>query len=204
MAGAAAGAGMGIASQSAIFTVIIVAVILAARLVRAIKGTRVSRNRLIAFSAVLVGFSAFVTASSFFAAGIPVLYTIPYAGVFAASANVGHRLSKNSLFFWKASDGSIFVKGGLFIMAIYFGALIARLTINILFGGPFSSEFAFSPSLSPTSSLSSTHVDGARYWASVVTDLLLMLGAGLFTGRNIMVLRRYAAIRSGRESVEAA
>jgi hypothetical protein len=37
--------------------------------------------------------------------------------------------------------------------------------------------------------------------ASIVTDCLLALGAGLLVGRNARVMKRYSAITQGKETV---
>jgi len=94
----------------------------------------------------------------------------------------------------KAVDGSIYSKGGVPIYLIYITGLIARIAIGYIYIGP---NFLFSiPATMQT-------LSGAAISATIATDLLLIAGIGLLFGRNMRILRKYLAIKSGRETIQA-
>jgi nitrate reductase gamma subunit len=131
--------------------------------------------------------------------GVSPLFLAPYALTVVASAFAGYKYTKKSLFFWRdAATGSIFVKGGVAIFAIYIAAMLARITISLLLVGTGFSSFFANPTSQHAAFSSST------YYASVTTDFLMMFGAGLFIGRNLRLYNRYSMIRRGEESVSEA
>jgi hypothetical protein len=112
---------------------------------------------------------------------------------------VSYRLTDKHVYFWKSSssssstanNSSIFYKGGIIVYLIYVIALIARLSIELIFIGP--SAFTFSvATLSETAILS-----------TAITDILLSFGIGLLVGRNVRVYQRYKLIIQGKEKVAA-
>ena len=79
------------------------------------------------------------------------------------------------------------------IYLFYIFGLIARIAIGYIYIGP---NFLFSI---PTSVSS---LSGVAISATVATDLILIAGVGLLFGRNMRILRKYLAIKSGKEIIE--
>jgi len=179
-------------SNSALIFVVILVFIVVLRLRRIINGTKISVARTIGFSAYYVLFGVLVLSGSFFLP-IPVEYFIAYPIVFAATLLIAFEFARRRLIFWKGSDGSIYSKGGVPIYLFYIGGLIARIAIGYIYIGP---NFLF---YYPTTTLT---VTGAAISATIATDLILIAGAGLLFGRNMRILRKYLAIKSGKETVE--
>jgi len=184
-------AGGGSAGTSALIFIVFIIFVIAVRAFRTYSGMRFSQARTIFYIAFYFAFSAFFVGSSFFE-GVPLIYAIPDAIVFALATWWAYGFAQKRITFWKSSDGSIFFKGGIIIYAIYVAALIARISVDFLFIGP--SFFTFSPGLA----LSSNEIVGFT-----VTDLLLMLGIGLLVGRSLRLIKRYRNIRDGVETVQA-
>ena len=78
----------------------------------------------------------------------------------------------------------------MIIYIIYLVGLIIRLTIDYVVIGP--SAFSFTAGFALT---------GTDLYATIATDLLLMLGVGLLIGRNLRVLRRYRRIERGEDTI---
>ena len=70
---------------------------------------------------------------------------------------------------------------------------MARIAIGYEYIGPY-----FLLRLTPPSSFSRE-----AKTATVATDLLLIAGIGLLLGRNMRLLRKYLAIRSGKDQIES-
>lgn len=185
--------GGGSAGYTSVYIFLGILVLIVIRRLRAvINGSKVSKGRTWAFSAYYVGIAAFFALSSFTVGGVPPLYVIPYVAIGAAGAYGSYLFSDRRIGFWKGADGGIYYKGAVLIYVIYIIGLIARVAIGIAFIGPQ----AFSFSATPGVPLSATAID-----ASVATDILLALGAGLLVGRNARVIKRFAAIEQGKEQV---
>lgn len=184
----AAGAG----SNSALYFVAILLIIVLVRMRRIINGTRVSVARTLGFSAYYIIFGGLVLSGSFFLP-IPVDYFIAYPIVAVIAFLLAFEFARRRIIFWKTSDGAIYQKGGVPIYLIYIVGLIARIAIGYLYIGP---NFLF---YIPTSTLtlSSTAIS-----ATIATDLLLLFGVGLLFGRNMRILKKYLAIKSGKETLE--
>jgi len=176
-----------------IFAFAIMAPILFLRMRRMRNGTKIDVRKSIAFSAILLGFSAFVIVSSF-SIGVPQLYALVYGAVFVGVAYGSYHYSNRVLDFWRTPDGSIYVKGGGMVLAFYIAALVARIAISATIGG---GQEGFSGSIqalqveeaSPNAILAATIVDG-----------LLMVGVGLLVGRNARIVHRFRAIMNGKET----
>ena len=175
----------------------LVAIIVSIRFIRMKNGVRVSKGRSIGYMVVLSAIAVIFVGESFLSVGIPPILIIPYIMTAAASAHFGYRHSKNALVFWKDSTGTIFVKGGMAVFVVYIAALLGRMAIGFLFVGPNFASFA------PTDEMAfgNAHVSAAAYYAYVAADFLVMLGVGLFIGRNVRVFRHYTMIERGEASV---
>jgi hypothetical protein len=179
----------GSAETSATYFVVFLLIVVVLRIRRIINGTRISKVRSILFSMYYVAFASLFMAGSFFS-GVPVYYAAVYLAVGAAGLYGAHRGVNRRLVFWKGGDGSIYAKGGIVVYLIYVGALVVRLSIDLIY---VPSALTFALSSSP---LSSTAIV-----AEIVTDALLAFGSGLLTGRNIRLYQRYVAIENGKETV---
>jgi hypothetical protein len=115
-------------------------------------------------------------------------YSAIYAAIFAAVAFGSYHYSNRVLDFWRAPDGSVYMKGGMVLLAFYVAALVSRLAISTTFGGESFGSLQPGANASPDSAL-----------AAIVLDALLVAGAGLLVGRNARIIRRFRAISSGRE-----
>lgn len=179
-------------SNSVLYFLAILVIIIVFRMRRIIQGTRVSLARTIGYSAYYVVFAGAVLASSFFV-GIPVEYFFVYPILFLASLYFSFNFAQKRLVFWKLPDGSVYSKGGLAVYVIYIVGLVARIAIGYIYIGPNFFSFTPTPSQSP---LGETGVA-----ATVITDLLLVFGAGLLFGRNMRILKKYSAFKSGKETI---
>ena len=163
------------------------------RFARVIRGSRVSRGRTIAFAVYYLAFAALLIAVSVLSGGVSPDYLALYVLVAVVGAYGSYVFSNNRLGFWKGADGSIYYKGAILVYVIYLVGLITRIAIDLVLIGP--QAFTFSPGAA-TPTLSATAID-----AGIVTDVLLALGSGLLTGRNIRVMKRYDLIVAGKEQV---
>ena len=162
-----------------------------ARIRRVVYGTKVSLARTIGYSVYYIVFSLLVISSSFFIQ-IPYEYFVAYAAMFFAAFYFAYRFARTRLVFWKGEDGAIYSKGGLPIYLTYVVGLILRLTIGYIFIGPsyFDFNLAQTAPLGPVATL-----------ATIVTDLILVLGTGLLVGRNMHILTEYRAIKAGKKEI---
>jgi hypothetical protein len=157
-------------------------------------GTKISLGRTVGYSIYYIVFGSLFLSSSFFL-GIPVEYFASYPVVFIAAFVLAFELARRRVVFWRTSDGSIYSKGGLPIYIIYVAGLIARILIGYIYVGPNFLFFSL-----PTGQV----LTGAALSATVASDLLLTAGIGLLFGRNMRILKKYLAIKSGKETIEAA
>jgi len=163
------------------------------RFSRVIRGSKVSKGRTIVFSIYYLGFAGLLIAVSVVAGGVSAVDLVLYALVGAVGGYGSYAFSDARIGFWKAADGSIYYKGAIVVYIIYIVGLFARIAIDLAFIGPQAFTFSVGGA---SSTLSSTAID-----AGIATDLLLSLGAGLLVGRNLRVMKRYAAIVVGKEAV---
>ena len=158
-----------------------------------VRRSKVSKVRAIVFSGYYVALALLFTAMSFLYGGATAVDAVLYVAIGAAGVYGSYIYSDRRIGFWKGADGSIYYKGAVIIYIIYLIGLLARIAIDLAFIGPQAFTFTMSPS---STSPSATAVD-----AGVIADCLLALGAGLLVGRNARVLKRYAAIVQGKETV---
>jgi hypothetical protein len=147
------------------------------RTYRMYRGTRFSKSRTVLYAAVYVLIGVVFSATSFYE-GVPALLAPLYAVVAAVAAVGSYMYSDRRITFWK-SDGTVYFRGGVVIYLIYFVVI-----------GP--DVFNFTPGLTLT---------GTALYATIATDLLLMLGVGLLLGRNLRVLKRYGRIERGEDTI---
>lgn len=155
-------------------------------------GTRISVGRTLGYSAYYLVFGGLVLAGSFFLP-IPVEYFALYPILFAITFLAAFEFARRRVVFWGAANGAIFSKGGLPIYVIYIVGFIARIAIGYEYLGP-NFLFSFAPPAS---------ISGAAITATVATDLLLVAGIGLLFGRNMRILRKYLAVKAGKENIES-
>jgi NADH:ubiquinone oxidoreductase subunit 6 (subunit J) len=163
------------------------------RLSRVIHGSRVSTARTVLYSAYYLGFAGILIAVSVFSGGVSAVDVALYLLVGAVGLYGSYSFSSSRIGFWKGGDGAIYYRGALAVYLVYVAALISRIAIDLAFIGP--QAFAFTTG-TPSVALSPTAVG-----AGVVADVLLALGAGLLTGRNLRVMKRYGLIVQGKEQV---
>jgi len=183
-----------------LFTLVITTIIIIFRIKKAIQGTKVNVKKTIIFSAYFVAISSFLVYNSFSVGSVPVVYAVPYFAVVVAAAYCSYIYSKRTLSFLKLpnEDGIsvIYVKGGLSIFLLYVAALIIRIAINFLFIGSeklyFNNQQTILGNGTATDIIPMVHTDAATtVLALTITDLLLIVGAGLVVGRNASVLKYY-------------
>ncbi|MDG6905873.1 MAG: hypothetical protein JRN20_08825 [Nitrososphaerota archaeon] len=178
-------------SSSTLYFVILLFIIVLIRMRRIINGSKVSVARTIGFSAYYVVFAALVLSGSLFLP-IPFEYFLAYPVLFVVTMVLAFGVARHRLIFWKAADGSIYSKGGVPIYAIYIIGLIARIAIGYIYIGPNFLSFG------PTQ----LTVSGTTISATILTDLILVAGAGLLFGRNMRILKKYLTIKKGKETLE--
>jgi hypothetical protein len=179
-------------SNTILYLLLIIVLIMLFRVRRVMSGTKISVGRTLGFSAYYLVFGGLLLSGSFFLP-IPMEYFALYPILFVATFLAAFELAKRRVVFWRSADGSIFSKGGLPIYFIYILGFIARIAIGYIYLGP---NFLFS--FAPPASLSSTAIT-----ATIATDLLLVAGIGLLFGRNMRILRKYLAVKNGKEQIES-
>jgi hypothetical protein len=179
-------------SGSIYFVLAILVLLLVRRTFRVMRGSRVSRGRTLVFTAWYFAFAGILIGISYAAGGVGPTDLALYLLVGAVGLFVSDKLSDRRIGFWKGADGQIYYRGAVIIYIVYIVALIARLSIDLIYIGPQAFNFDFSSTVVP----SATAVN-----AGIVTDVLLCLGAGMIIGRNIRVLKRLSLIQAGKEQV---
>ncbi len=173
-----------------IFLAVLVLLVLR-RLSVVVRGSKVSRGRSIAFAIYYLAFASGLIAISIVSGGVSPYFLAVYAAVGALGVYGAYVLSNSRIGFWKGADGSIYFRGAIIVYVFYVVALILRIVIDLAFIGPQAFTF--------TSGTTTTQLSSAAVDAGIAADVLLSLGAGLLTGRNIRILKRYALIRAGKE-----
>jgi hypothetical protein len=179
----------GVPTETALFVLAIIILLVIRRIYRNFTGVKISEARTVGYTIFYFAFGGFFVATSFFE-GISYLYAVPDVIVLILAAIWSYRFADRRITFWRGQDGSLYYKGGIIIYLIYVVGLIARLAIDFVVIGPSSLTFSFSGTLSGTALLGTT-----------ITDLLLMLGIGLLVGRNIRVYQRVQMIKQGKQTL---
>jgi len=191
-----------------LFWLVITIIIIIFRIKKAIQGTKVNVKKTIIFSAYFVAISSFLVYNYFLVGGVPVVYAVPYFDVVVAAAYCSYIYSKRTLSFLKCDDGNsiIYVKGGLSIFLLDIAALTIRIAINFLFIGSeklyFNNQQTILGNGNTTDIMPMVQTDAATtVLALTITDLLLIVGAGLVLGRtNASVLKYYYQEKERRMS----
>lgn len=142
-------------------------------------GGRVNRNRIIGLTIFYIAIS-FLIAFGSFQIGISVQYLPVYIGLLAGSTYLSYRFVGKSLIFWKADDGFTHVKGGRLPYVVWIIGLVTRFVLGYVFIGP---DFL-------TSSTTSKMLNTTSVETTLVVDMILMVGVGAMTGRNLQILAR--------------
>jgi hypothetical protein len=124
-----------------------------------------------------------------YAIGVSPIYFLVDPVIAVASGFFAQRIMKQRLIFWRTNDGTVYYKGGSVLILIYAALLSLRVGIEFFyFGGSFFVG-------------ASSNVGQNAVFASIIVDALLMVSIGLLMGRNILVIKTYSAIKTGRLDV---
>ncbi len=120
-----------------------------------------------------------------------VKFLIPYILIIFVSTYYSYFYSKTNLTFERNTFQGLLVKGGVSLYLIYIITLFIRITINVLFFGYYdiSIDSADNVVLSNHPFIVTTHY--TKISLLIITDFLLMFGAGLLIGRNLMAIKYY-------------
>ncbi|HYL65512.1 MAG TPA: hypothetical protein VET47_00140, partial [Candidatus Limnocylindrales bacterium] len=142
-------------------------------------GGKVNRNKIIGLTIFYIAIS-FLTVFSSFQIGISVQYLPVYIGLLTGSTYLSYRSVGKRLTFWKTDEGFTHVKGGTLPYVVWLVGLVARFVLEYLFIGP-----DFLTAVATQKSLSTTTVE-----ITLLVDMILMIGVGALTGRNLQILTR--------------
>lgn len=166
-------------SQFLIFAVVI-AIVLIFRFRRILAGGPVSKNRIIIVTVSYFGISVLTVFSSF-QVGVSIWYVFAYAGVLIGSTYFSHKFVGNTIKIWKAEDGKTHAKGGSIPYIIWIVGLVSRFALGYVFIGPdyFMTAYGTQKTL-----------DSFAIQITLVVDLIMMLGVGALSGRNIQLIHK--------------
>jgi hypothetical protein len=184
-------------AYSIVFGVMMVSLLGYTRIRSAVHGTKVYQARLYALSIFYVIFTSYLTFNSF-SYGVSLIYIAPYVLTFVGAEFLSNRYSDRTLSFWKTSAGNVYAKGGLAIYLIYISATAARIVISLFFLGSVTALFVYNPV---------AELQGVNTVVSIsliVSDFLLVIGAGLLIGLNRKINLHYKRIRQDVETVPTA
>lgn len=181
-------------AYSIVFGVMMVSLLGYTRIRSAVHGTKVFQVRLCALSVFYVVFASYLTFNSF-SYGVSLIYIAPYAFAFIGAEFLSNRYSDKTLSFWKTVDGNIYAKGGLAIYLIYISATATRIVISLFFLGSVTALFIYNPVAG------SQGINPVVGISLIVSDFLLVLGAGLLVGLNRQINLHYKRIQQNVETV---
>ncbi|MDE1763817.1 MAG: hypothetical protein KGH88_06200 [Thaumarchaeota archaeon] len=170
-----------------IFIVVIVAVMIF-RFRKILSGGRVHRNRIISSTAMLIAFS-FLAVFGSFQEGVSADYVFVYVGLLAGSAYLSNRFVGRSLVMWNAEDGFVHARGGIFPYVVWLVGFVTRFILGYLFLGANLPGF-----YGTKTTLSASDVE-----IVLIVDLIMMIGAGAVTGRNVRILSKLKNFQTGNE-----
>lgn len=166
-------------SQILIFVIIIV-IVFVFRFRKIYSGGPVNKNRII-FSMISYFVISILTVSSSFQVGVSIWYVFAYAGVLIGSTYFSYRHVDKTVMVWKADDGKIHAKGGNIPYVIWLVGLVSRFVLGYVFLGP---DYLIT-TYGTQKNLSSFAVE-----ITLVVDLIMMLGVGALTGRNLKLISK--------------
>ena len=156
-------------------------------------GRKITKPKILVESIFFLTIGGIVIFDSFYNAGVPSFYLIPYLILFLGIQHYSYLHSNRLISFWRESkSGSIYVKGGTHIHFGYVIGTISRIIISILFIGSL-----FSPSRRGLIYANNSTVE----MATIAFDFLLIISLGLLIGINRRILVRYKLINEGRDNV---
>jgi hypothetical protein len=94
------------------------------------------------------------------------------------STYLSYRVVGRKLKFWRTEDGFIHVKGGIIPYVIWLGGIVARFGLEYFFIGP-----DFLTSMATQKAVSTSTIE-----ITLIVDVILMIGVGALTGRNLQIL----------------
>jgi hypothetical protein len=159
-----------------------------AGLKRSIQGTKISTIKLVLYLIYYLIVVSFLVYNSF-SLGIPSYYIVPYGAILTVSGLFSYLHSKKNLLFWIDNNSrSTFVKGGVLIYISYVSALVLRIAINAFFIGFQEINFTERGDI-VMSNIPLVLIDhNAMTTYLIAADFLLMLGSGMFIGRNARLI----------------
>ena len=133
--------------------------------------------------------------------GYPLITSYPYGAILAASGLFSYLHSKKNLLFWTDNNSQkTFVKGGVLIYIWYVSALVLRIAINAVFIGFQEINFTERGDIVTRNIPLVLIGHNTMTIYLIATDFLLMLGSGMFIGRNARLIeffyRRHKALRA--------
>jgi hypothetical protein len=166
-------------SQLLIFGIVIV-IVLIFRFRKILSGGPVNKNRIILTTVSYFGISMLTVYSSF-QVGVSVWYVFVYAGMLIGATCLSNRFVGNAIKIWKADDGKIHAKGGSIPYIIWIAGLVSRFTLGYVFIGP--DYFMTTYGAQKTLDTFAVHI-------TLVVDLIMMLGVGTLSGRNLQLISK--------------
>ena len=168
------------ASYQILIFVMVIAIVMVFRFRKMLSGGPVNKNRIILATISYCGISMFTVFSSF-QVGVSIWYVFAYAGVLIGATYLSHKLVRDEIKIWKADDGKIHAKGGNIPYVIWIVGLVSRFALGYVFLGP---DY-FMTAYGSQKILSTLAIE-----VTLVVDLIMMLGVGALSGRNINLMSK--------------
>ena len=168
------------ASSQILIFVLVIAIAMVFRFRKILSGGPVNKNRIILATISYFGISMFTVFSSF-QVGVSIWYVFAYAGVLIGATYLSHILVRDSIKVWKSDDGKIHAKGGNIPYVIWIVGLVSRFALGYVFIGP---DY-FMTAYGSQKILSTLAIE-----VTLIVDLIMMLGVGALTGRNINLISK--------------
>ena len=175
--------------------IIVVPLVSILKIRKALKGSKVNRTVIIVTSILFSIFASYLIYNSFLI-GIPIIFLPLSIILFVSAQFFSYHYADRSLSFWKESDGSIYSRGALFIQIIFIISLVLRISVSIIFIGSAS----FYTQVEKYVQL--VNQDPIILTSIIAADVLMISSAGMVLGLNRRLLRRYALIERGEETVK--
>ena len=167
-------------SYQILIFVMVIAIVMVFRFRKMLSGGPVNKNRIILATISYFGISMFTVFSSF-QVGVSIWYVFAYAGALIGATYLSHKLVRDGIRIWKADDGKIHAKGGNIPYVIWIVGLVSRFTLGYVFLGP---DY-FMTAYGSQKILSTLAIE-----VTLVVDLIMMLGVGALSGRNINLMSK--------------
>jgi hypothetical protein len=172
-----------------IISITITLIIIVIQLKKNLKGIKINKKKstisLIYYTLIVsyVIYNSFVT-------GIPIIFLIPYILLAIVAGFFSYCYSKRNLVFWHDNkENKAYVKGGLLIYLLYISALIIRIAINFILIGYQEISFTQSGNIITINHPLIHTSHNFREISLIITDLLIMLGAGMLFGRYTRIMQ---------------